>query len=205
VPKLWNETIEAHRRAVRETALDVTAALVAEHGAAAVTMSQIAAAAGIGRATLYKYFPDVESLLAGWYEREVAAQLALLAEVRDREAAPGRRLAAVLAAYVRLVREQPPGLGSAAGPAVGADDSSARGRLLGLFAELLAQAADAGAIRDDIAPQELAGYCLHSLGAAAEPVSGSARATERLLAVVLAGLDPPLRPRQPGAGAAGGS
>src|SRR5439155_608112 len=44
VPKLWNETIEAHRRAVRDATLDTTAALVAEHGLASVTMSQIAAA-----------------------------------------------------------------------------------------------------------------------------------------------------------------
>ncbi len=60
MPKLWTETIEEHRRAVHDATLDTTAALVREHGLAAVTMSQIAAAAGIGRATLYKYFPDVE-------------------------------------------------------------------------------------------------------------------------------------------------
>ena len=30
VPKLWNETIEAHRRAVRDAILDTTAALLAE-------------------------------------------------------------------------------------------------------------------------------------------------------------------------------
>src|SRR5262249_50381931 len=41
VPKLWNETIEEHRRAVRDATLDTTAALVAKHGLRAVTMSQI--------------------------------------------------------------------------------------------------------------------------------------------------------------------
>src|SRR5574341_922652 len=55
VPRLWTETIEAHRHAVHEALLDTTAALVAQHGLHAVTMSQIADAAGIGRATLYKY------------------------------------------------------------------------------------------------------------------------------------------------------
>ncbi|TIU18274.1 MAG: TetR/AcrR family transcriptional regulator, partial [Mesorhizobium sp.] len=32
MPKLWNETIDAHRRAVRDASLDATGALVAKHG-----------------------------------------------------------------------------------------------------------------------------------------------------------------------------
>src|SRR5690606_24978374 len=39
VPKLWKDTIEEHRRSVRDATLDTTAALVAEHGLASVTMS----------------------------------------------------------------------------------------------------------------------------------------------------------------------
>jgi AcrR family transcriptional regulator len=42
---------------VRDVIVETTAALVAEHGLRAVTMSQIAEDTGIGRATLYKYFP----------------------------------------------------------------------------------------------------------------------------------------------------
>ena len=198
MPKLWNETIEAHRRAVRETTLDVTAALVAEHGPASVTMSQIAGAAGIGRATLYKYFPDVGSVLAGWYEREVSAQLVRLAELRDREDEPARRLTAVLRGYALLVREQAPGLGLGALPADDERVARTRRLLLDLFRELLARAADSGAVRDDTAPEELAAYCLHALGAAAELPSpagpaGAApvpAALERLVTVTLAGLSP---------------
>src|SRR4051812_5802487 len=63
MPKIWSQTIEAHRDAVREATINATAALVAEHGLTGVTMSQIAKDTGIGRATLYKYFPDVESIL----------------------------------------------------------------------------------------------------------------------------------------------
>ena len=81
MPKLWNNTIEAHRRAVHEATLDTTAALVAEHGLASVTMSQIAKETGIGRATLYKYFPDVESILLGWHERQIASHLDQLVQV----------------------------------------------------------------------------------------------------------------------------
>jgi AcrR family transcriptional regulator len=41
-----------HRRAVRDATLDATAALVASHGLASVTMSQIAEQADIGRGTV---------------------------------------------------------------------------------------------------------------------------------------------------------
>src|SRR3977135_2339722 len=83
VPRLWNETIEGHRRAGRRATLDTTAALVAGHGLRSVTMSQIAEETGIGRATLYKYFPDVEAILVAWHERHVAGHLEHLAGLRD--------------------------------------------------------------------------------------------------------------------------
>ncbi len=60
MPKLWNETIEAHRRAVRDATLDTTAALVAERGLTSVTMSQIAEKTGIGRATLYRRLAELD-------------------------------------------------------------------------------------------------------------------------------------------------
>ena len=78
MPKLWTETIEAHRREVHEAILDTTAALAAKHGLRSVTMSQIAEQVGIGRATLYKYFPDVEAILATWHERQLTGHLAQL-------------------------------------------------------------------------------------------------------------------------------
>src|SRR3954467_8651396 len=99
MPRLWNETIEAHRRAVRDATLDATAALVAGHGLASVTMSQIAEETGIGRATLYKYFPDVEAILAAWHDRQVTGHLQQLAETREQAGDPSQRLAAVLEAY----------------------------------------------------------------------------------------------------------
>src|SRR5216684_6374194 len=98
MPKLWNETIEAHRREVRDATLDTTAALVVKHGLRSVTMSQIAEKTGIGRATLYKYFTDVEAILIAWHERQVTRHLQHLAEVRDRAGDPSDRLEAVLEA-----------------------------------------------------------------------------------------------------------
>src|SRR6185312_2766961 len=104
VPKLWNDTIDAHRRAVRDATIDTTATLVTKHGLRGVTMSQIAEQAGIGRATLYKYFPDVEAILLAWHERQVGEHLAQLAAISEQHEDPAGRLHAVLTAYAFISR-----------------------------------------------------------------------------------------------------
>ena len=63
--------------------MDTTWQLVIDHGLLAVTMSRIAEKTGIGRATLYKYFPDVESILVAPHNDHVAHHLAQLAALRD--------------------------------------------------------------------------------------------------------------------------
>ena len=108
MPKLWTDTVEEHRQAVREATLDATARLVAERGLTSVTMSAIATGAGIGRATLYKYFPDVETILVAWHERQVSGHLEHLARIRD-QASPGQRLEAVLEAYALMTHDRPHG------------------------------------------------------------------------------------------------
>src|SRR5436190_8612658 len=102
MPKLWSETVEAHRQEVRAAILDTSAALVAEDGLLSVTMSQIAEETGIGRATLYKYFPDVEAILVAWHDRHVTGHLEQLAELRDQAGDPADRLEAVLSAYALI-------------------------------------------------------------------------------------------------------
>ncbi len=99
MPKLWTETITAHRREVRDAILDTTAALVAKNGLQAVTMSRIAEETGIGRATLYKYFPEVEAILIAWHERHVQAHLAHFAEIRNQPGPAIGRLQAVFETF----------------------------------------------------------------------------------------------------------
>jgi AcrR family transcriptional regulator len=193
VPRLWNDTIQAHRAAVRDAILDTTAALVAEHGLLSVSMSQIAESTGIGRATLYKYFPDVEAILFAWHERQITAHLAQLEELRDQPGDAGQRLGAVLEAYAlishhRFSHEHP-------GPEVaallhrGAHLTKAQQHVHDLIKDLLTEVAATGNLRDDVAPDELAAYCLHALGAASSLPSKAA--VRRLVRVTLAGLRPP--------------
>ena len=187
VPKLWDETIAAHRRAVRDATLDTTAALVAEHGLASVTMTQIAERTGIGRATLYKYFPDVEAILLAWHQRQVAEHLNQLAEVRDHARHGVERLKAVLEAYALIVHEHHGGDLAALlhrGPHV----ARAHQQLRDFVRDLLTEGASSGEVRDDVAPEELASYCLHAVAAARGLPSKAA--VQRLVTVILAGLQP---------------
>jgi AcrR family transcriptional regulator len=189
VPKLWNETIQEHRRAVRDATLDATAALVAKHGLRAVTMSQIAQETGIGRATLYKYYPDVESILLAWHERLVAEHLRQFTELRTRhDLNASERLAALLERYALILHEHR-GTELAALLHQGPHFDHAHQHLHRLVAEMLADGAKSGALRDDVAPGELATYCLHAATAATTLTSKAA--VKRLIDVTLSGLRPP--------------
>ncbi|MDH4989147.1 TetR/AcrR family transcriptional regulator [Aminobacter anthyllidis] len=187
MPKLWNETIETHRRAVRDATLDSAAALVAKRGLASVTMSQIAQETGIGRATLYKYFPDVEAILVAWHERQVSSHLAHLVEVRDQGGTPRERLKAVLEAYA-LISHRHHGTELAALLHRGEHVARAQRHLQDFIRDLLIEGTKSGEIRDDFAPDELASYCLHALTAASS--LPSKEAVHRLVTVTLAGLRP---------------
>lgn len=191
VPRLWSETVEAHRRAVRGAVLEATGALVAARGLRSVTMTEIAAETGIGRATLYRYFPDVESILLAWHERRIEGHLAQLSEARDQGGDARRRLQAVLEGYA-LITHESHGHGDADLAAFLHRDEHldvARRRLHAMVRDLVAEGAASGALRDDVAPDELATYCVHALaGARSLP---SRAAVHRLVAVTLAGLRPP--------------
>jgi AcrR family transcriptional regulator len=190
VPNLWKETLEAHRHAVRDAILDTTWALVAEHGLTSVTMSQIAEKTGIGRATLYKYFPDVEAILLAWHERQITGHLDYLAEIRDQAGGAAERLEAVLEAYALISHESHGHHDTELGAFLHRGEHVARAQqhLSDFIRDLLAEGAETGDVRDDVTPDELASYCLHALRAASSLPSKAA--VRRLVTVTLAGLRP---------------
>nr|WP_055509689.1 TetR/AcrR family transcriptional regulator [Nonomuraea pusilla] len=105
--------------------LDSARELVADHGVRKVTVSEIAAAAGVGKGTVYLYWPTKEDLILGLFARELLSFLDELitrvtadpAVVLPRHLAPllvrtglrsplARRLAAKDGELLRLLTEQ---------------------------------------------------------------------------------------------------
>ena len=189
VPKLWTETIDAHRTAVRNAALDAMAALVAERGLVALTMSQIAEQAGIGRATLYKYFPDAQAVLTAWHERQITAHLDQVTGAVDPADPAILRLQAVLRTYAHIQHHSGRHHGDLATLLHRSEHvDQAQQRLRDFIRGLIAEAAQAGDLRNDVAADELAGYCLHALTAAG--ALHGPDAVHRLVTVTLTGLRP---------------
>jgi AcrR family transcriptional regulator len=155
-------------------------------------MSQIAEETGIGRATLYKYFPDVEAILLAWHERQISGHLEHLAGVRDEAGHAGERLEAVLEGYALISHESHGRHDSELAAFLHRDEqvSRAQQQLRHMVRDLLNEAAKVGDVRDDVAPDELAAYCLHALTAASSLPSKAA--VRRLVTVTLAGLRPDL-------------
>jgi AcrR family transcriptional regulator len=97
--------IEHHSRKAARI-LDSARELVLDHGARKVTVSEIARAAGVGKGTVYLYWPAKEDLILGLFAREL---LAFLDEIISRVTADAgavlpRRLAPLL---IRTGRQLP--------------------------------------------------------------------------------------------------
>lgn len=192
MPRLWGDTIESHRRDVRDAILHATAELVTERGLLAVTMSEIAERTGIGRATLYKYFSDVETILLAWHQSEITRHLALLISARDQAGTTDRRLEAVFETYALISFEARGHHDTELAAFLHRDKQVMRAerQLREIVRDLLAAGIAAGDIRNDVPAEELAAYCLHALVAAGDLPSKAA--VRRLVTVTVAGLRPTL-------------
>lgn len=190
MPKLWNETIEAHRRDVQDAVVATAARLVSAEGPLSVTMSRIAEETGIGRATLYKYFPDVETILLAWHDRQIADHLRQLSDAGRRLDDPARRLEAVLDTYAAILHDSHGHRNSELAAFLHGSEriAQAEHELRDMVRDLIAEAAARGAVRADVPADELASYCLNALAAASH--ARSKAAVHRLVAITVGGLRP---------------
>jgi AcrR family transcriptional regulator len=140
--------------------LDAAARVIAEHGASS-NMAEVAAAAGVSRATLYRYYPHREALLEALAAQAIAEAGSRLADAglerAPVEEAVERILRALLAVgdrYGVLVREL-----------VTADPEQTERLLAAPIRAVFARAAEEGLLRQDIPHEvllELFGGTVHA-------------------------------------------
>jgi len=186
MPKLWNKTIESHRQSVHDATLNAVAKLAGKHGLLGLTMSHIAETAGIGRATLYKYYPDIKSILAAWHERQVARHLGELRDLARQDRRPDARLAAILETYAQIAADTRAHGELAAFLHRDGKVAGAQAELRAIIRAVIEDGVQSKLFRDDVGTAELAAYCLHAVAAAGNFKTKPAQ--RQLVAVILAGL-----------------
>ena len=184
MPRLWSATIHEHRSAVLNAILDATGEVVGESGITGVSMTAIAATAGVGRATLYKYVPDTAAAIAAWQHREVEKHLAELRAIAV-QAPPASRLGEMLEAYAVIRHGRHGQHGGSAAHGLHAPDRihPVEGEVRELVASVIEEDVIAGRARTDISATHLAAYAVAAIGAAAVlPDEGTARRIGSLVA-----------------------
>lgn len=75
MPKILGDTLAEHRAQIRAQVFEAFTSLMAERGYDAITLSDIAARAGIGRTAIYNHFRDKESVVVALASHEVSSYL----------------------------------------------------------------------------------------------------------------------------------
>jgi AcrR family transcriptional regulator len=173
VPKIWGETVADHKDRLRATIVESTVALVAERGRADVTMSAVAERVGIGRATVYNFFPDLDAILAtyvvGQFDRQHAVLDERLAAVDDPLEELRIALELVIGYFATAEHRDasPIGLDTFGPGSQDRVDAAHRG-FRDRLAALMARAIAAGLIRPELDPDFAADALNHLLAAGRE-------------------------------------
>ena len=177
----WGETVDEHRKIQREAIAAAAWTLAREHGPFGVTMSQVSEAAGVSRPTLYKYFPDVESMLTAHHRRHVEAHLAELRAVVNGPGTATERLEHLVLAYAEICHQRAQHGGVEMSRLVHSPSELDAGesQLLDLFAQAIGDAAEPG--HGDLPAASLAAYAVRALAAAQDVPRGKVPAIAQLV------------------------
>lgn len=112
VPRISAASVGEHRELVQQRIFDAFATLMAQQSFDAITMAQLAAAAGIGRTAIYHHFASKEAVVVAFASHETVRYLAgLRAELAD-VADPADRLRVYIRHQLEAGEKFHMGLGS---------------------------------------------------------------------------------------------
>ncbi len=169
---------------VAETILDVAADLLAA-GGKPPSMADVAAAAGVSRATLYRYFPTREQLLQALTAAGLSEAATRLAEA-DLDAVPVPEAIARIARVVAAAGSKYAAVADQADPA-----GTVEQQIGTMIQAVLRRGIDDQTLRSDLTPGELGyllGYLLRAAGRmAADHQAGTEKAAALITTVFLHG------------------
>jgi AcrR family transcriptional regulator len=181
----------ADARRNREALLAQAAELIAEQGPA-VPLDEIARAAGVGNATLYRHFPDRGALLRAIAVQVIGAAAEAAEQALAEETGSFQALARYLHAVLRVrVAWVMPAIAGALDPA-DAELAALRRRSVTAFTTLIENAQRDGVLRPDVTYGDIS-MLLTRLARPLPPGHGRAAQdalAQRHLAIMLAGLRP---------------
>ncbi|MFD0776304.1 TetR/AcrR family transcriptional regulator [Streptomonospora algeriensis] len=121
MPKISAPTIAAHRAQTRERILDAVAALTRAQGIDEISMTDVAAEAGITRTVLYNYFPDKPALLLAFTEQATADFVDRFHRELPAGAGAAERLEAFIRLQIEALAEHPHPAAAELGASLGPD------------------------------------------------------------------------------------
>jgi AcrR family transcriptional regulator len=86
----------ASREGIRDTILDAVGRMLLKYGYRKMTVEDIAHEAGIGKGTVYLYFPSKEEVALGWFDRGHSRIEEDLSTIARSDMAPDRKLQELL-------------------------------------------------------------------------------------------------------------
>lgn len=180
----------------RDRVLEAADAAFAAEGLS-VPVHEVARRAGVGTGTVSRHFPTKEALFEAVFASRVER---LVARARQLLADPGAKPGAVFFEFFTEIvaagaanRGLADALAGAGYDLKSATSGSAERDVLGVLAELLARAQQAGAVRTEVEPADIVSL-VSACALPGDPGSPGAAARDRLVAVITAGLRPPDAP-----------
>jgi AcrR family transcriptional regulator len=191
VPRIWDESVASHKVRLRAAIIDAAVELVRARGRGDVSLAAVAERAGIGRATVYNYFPDLDHILAAFvadsfdgFHDGLDGELAAFTDPLDRL----QRAVALSVGYLASSQHRTDAVVGLTGFAPEAQrrvDAAVAGfhdRLGAVVGEAVA----AGLLRDDVEATFLTHALHHLLAAARVSVLAGEQDAEQATAAVLA-------------------
>lgn len=105
MPKIIGGSLSEHRQQTRGRLFAALRSLMTDRGFDAITLADIAAAAGVGRTAVYNHVPDKESLLIAYITHETEKYVATLERALDGVPGPVEQLRIYVRQYAQLRRD----------------------------------------------------------------------------------------------------